>query len=87
MEMSISAGGRGVSMIVLPSYAATTPRMLVPPREIRFYSPSTFPTSSGRGAIVSPLLVWGGQIDERRALSRTERDQLLRTLSFLKPIP
>jgi hypothetical protein len=87
LEMTVAACGRDVTTIAMPSTSASVARMTVQPREIRFASPTPFPTSSGRGAAVSPLLVWGGQIDDRRALGRSEREKLLRSLSFLRPVP
>lgn len=80
-EMTLSAAGNPV-ISTAGSYIGT-PSMAIQPREIRFASASALPSSSGRGAAVSPLLVWGGRIDERRTLTRAERAELLRSLSFI----
>lgn len=86
LELTASSGGLGFASVVgTQTSAGSTQRTLFAPREIRFASPTPFPSSSGRGSAVSPLLVWGGQIDERRALPKSQREQLLRSLSFLRP--
>ncbi len=87
MELTVAACGRNITTITLPVSPGSIPRLGVSPREIRFSSPTLAPSSSGRGDPVSPLLVWGGQINDRSALTRAEREQLLRTLSFLKSAP
>lgn len=80
-EMTISAAGQQVHTKAMPFVSA--PRLAVQPREIRFGAVPSLPTSSGRGAAVSPLMIWGGQIEQTRAMSRVERVQLLRRLRFI----
>lgn len=87
IELTASVGGRGVSTASMSGPLLSSVGLAVPPREVRFWSQTSLPSSSGRGVRTSPLAVWGGRIDEGRALSRTEREQLLRSLSFLATPP
>jgi hypothetical protein len=80
-EMTVSAAGQQVHTRAMGF--VSSPRLAVQPREIRFGAVPSLPTWSGRGAAVSPLLVWGGQIEQTRAMSRVEREQLLKRLRFL----
>jgi hypothetical protein len=85
LEMTLSAGGQDMHTVVggtvRPVAAAFTPR------ELRFFGPG--PRSSlGIGSAVGTITVWGGQIDENRALDDRQRRDLLTSLRFLDlPLP
>lgn len=89
LELTAACSGRGLATTGMSINSSSIVRTSVlMPTELSFSSPSSIPTASGRGAAVSPLLIWGGQFNETQALPASQREQMLRTLSFItQPLP